>query len=348
MSSHLKEKRSAGRKAFRIFYGILVALSAVVVIAYAAHKILIRPPEVSTPSPSPQVSLDPESSVSPSPTPEPRVRKDDFYTFLIFGTDDGHANTDTILVASYDTANQKISVLSIPRDTLVDSDRNNKRINAVWAYEGIDGFKTEISEMLGIPIDFYVRVSLTAFKEIVDELGGIDFDVPQDMDYDDPTQDLYIHFKAGLQHLDGEDALKIARCRSVYANQDIGRIHTQQLLLQTMAKKALKIGNVTKVREFAAIFNKYVKTDLEIEHIIWFGEQFLSFDMDNLSLGTIPYSSVSAYYDGIYYVTLDIEKTAEVVNEQLNPYTTPITEEDLSIFTVVDGEGVHSDELYPG
>jgi LCP family protein required for cell wall assembly len=292
----MKEKRSAGRKALRIFYGVLVALSAVIVIAYAAHKILIKPPEVSTPSPSPQTSAEPGASAEP--TPEPRVRKDSFYTFLIFGTDDGHANTDTILAASYDTANQKISVISIPRDTLVDSDHSNKRINAVWAYEGIDGFKAEISEMLGIPIDFYVRVSLTAFEEIVNALGGIDFDIPRDMDYDDPTQDLSIHFKAGLTHLNGEDALKIARCRNVYASQDIGRIQTQQKMLKTMAKKALKIGNVTKVREFAAIFDKYVKTDLKLENIIWFGEQFLSFNMDNLSLSTIPFSSVSAYYDG--------------------------------------------------
>lgn len=181
-----------------------------------------------------------EEDESALPTPTPLVRKDGFYTFLLAATDEGGGNTDTIMVVGYDTANQEMGVVSIPRDTLVD--RKIPKINSVYASDGIDGLKDVVSDLIGIPIDHYVTVNLNGFQRLVNAVGGVDFYVPCDMNYDDPTADppLSIHYSEGMTHLDGQEAMEVVRFRhnndgSGYT--DVGRSQTQQKLLIAVGKK---------------------------------------------------------------------------------------------------------------
>jgi LCP family protein required for cell wall assembly len=328
------------------FYIFIVILSALIVGAFCTYKVMVHPPEMELPSAPVSESSNPASgSEEPNATKAPSkglVRKEGVYTFLIFGMDDGSGNTDTIMVGSYDTMNRAVHVISIPRDTMIETDRANKRVNAVHASEGVAGLEQELSDMLGIPIDFYIKVNLQAFVAIVDAVGGIDYNVPVDMDYEDPTQDLYIHLKKGMQHLNGEKALQMVRCRNAYANQDIGRMATQQDFLSGLSSKVLQLGNVTKVREFASIFNEYVETDLRLGHIIWFGEQLLSLCTENISFETIPIHSAGYVYRHRAYVTLDMENVLNTVNETLNPYTTDLKLSDLDMMSVIDDRVVHS------
>lgn len=125
-----------------------------------------------------------------------------------------------------------------------------------------------------MPIDYYVAVDVDGFVALVDELGGIEFDVPVRMSFDDPTQDLHIHYQPGLQHLTGEDVLKVARCRNnsdgpgsypdnlygAYPDGDIGRTRTQQQLIAAILKKAL--SNPQKI-------NSYVNLFLSMWTLIW-------------------------------------------------------------------------------
>lgn len=106
-----------------------------------------------------------------------------------------------------------------------------------------------MSEQLGIPVDYTVSVNLKGFTALVDAIGGVDFDVPINMDYDDPIQNLSIHFKKGVQHLSGADALRVVRFRhnndgSGYGSEDLGRMATQQKFLKAVAKKMLSAGNI--------------------------------------------------------------------------------------------------------
>ena len=100
-------------------------------------------------------------------------------------------------------------MVSVPRDTLLESGK----INAAY-HKGPENLRDTVSDLLGVPIDYYVAVDVDGFVALVDELGGIEFDVPVRMSFDDPTQDLHIHYQPGLQHLTGEDVLKVARCRN--------------------------------------------------------------------------------------------------------------------------------------
>ena len=187
-----------------------------------------------------------------------------------------------------------------------------------------------LSEQLGIPVDYTVEVSLRAFAALVNAIGGVDFYVPLNMDYDDPVQDLSIHFSAGMQHLSGEDALKVVRFRhnndgTGYGSEDIGRMKTQQDFLRAVAKQTLRPANLTKVSEFARIFQKYVKTDLELGELAWFGQQAFSAGADNIQFSTLPGEWKSPY------IYLDAQAVLELVNAHLNPYVEDRTAEDLRI-----------------
>ena len=336
----MHKRKSLPLRILKGFYIFIVIIAALIVAAFCVYKATVRPPEMDhKPLASPAVSGE-------RPNESNHVgnlkRKDGVYTFLLFGTDDGNGNTDTIMVGTYDTVRQTVHMLSIPRDTMIETNRSNKRINAVYAAGGVEGLEEELSDMLGIPIDFYVQIDLQAFVAIVDAVGGVDFEVPVDMDYEDFVQDLYIHFEKGMQHLDGQKALELVRCRNAYINQDIGRMQTQQNFLTALAAKVLKVGSISKMQEFAAIFNRYAKTDLKLENIIWLGERLLSMKLDNLSFETIPIHDNSYMYNGRAYVTLDMNQVVRTVNEKLNPYTEDLELSDLDMMSVVNGRTVHS------
>lgn len=133
-----------------------------------------------------------------------------------------------------------------------------------------------IGDQLGIPVDYTVQVDLKGFVALVDAIGGVDFDVPIDMNYEDPYQDLYIHIPAGMQHLSGEEALKVVRFREGYASQDIARMETQQAFLKAVAQQTLQVSNLTKVDQFVKIFQQYVETDLTLGNLAWLGSKAIS------------------------------------------------------------------------
>ena len=170
---------------------------------------------------------------------------------------------------------------------------------------------------------------------LIDRIGGVDFNVPVNMDYDDPAQDLHIHFEAGMRHLNGEDALRVVRWRknndgTGYASADIGRISTQQAFLTAAAKKLLSPENITNVDALADIFHTYVKTDLTVGNLVWLGKETFSIGLDNITFHTLP-GNGSAWYKGESVYALDPAATLTLVNEALNPYDEPLTAEQLDI-----------------
>lgn len=148
------------------------------------------------------------------------------YNILIVGTDGDGMRTDTILVANLNTAEHTVSLMSIPRDTYITGNYVIPKINSVYGAagqgeRGVKALEEKIEETFGFWVDGYVIVDLEAFEKTVDLVGGVEFDVPMDMDYEDATQDLYIHLKAGKQLLDGAHAIQLCRFRSGYATADI-------------------------------------------------------------------------------------------------------------------------------
>ena len=268
------------------------------------------------------------------------------YTFLLMALDDNNGNTDTIMAATFDATNHTLEVISIPRDTLANVSWSGvKKANSIYSNhrarngwddrklaEAMDGVVESFADILGFMVDYWVLVDMRAFTTLIDAVDGIDYYIPVNMNYEDPYQDLYIHFSKGDYHLYGSDALKVMRFRSGYADADIGRIGTQQDFLMTAVQQILAKKNSLNIVELADIFIKYVKTDIKIDDIAWFGREFIQLDSDDIHFDILP----GNYWDSVggdSYVTIYVDQWLEMVNEKLNPFPGEITPDDVSILT---------------
>jgi len=261
--------------------------------------------------------------------------KDGYYTFLVAGTDKNDYHTDTIMVISLDTAGNKANIVSVPRDTQVDVPRNPKKINSAYAVGGVDQLKEEIKSILGFSPQYYIVVDLEAFKKLVDAVDGVEYDIPQDMDENDPSQGLHIHLKQGMQILDGDKALQLVRYRG-YPSADIGRMETQQHFLMALANKLLTVLNAPKITQFIDIFKQHVETDLSLREMQWFARKLMQLDTEkDLTVQTLPYSGFGDYR-GHNYLYLAGKDVISMVNRTINPYTHDITLEDVKIIRLED------------
>ena len=346
-----RQKLPRGTRAAIIAVCVVLALTGGV---FAAWKLLVKPvqrPSLSQPDPEPVSEPDeaepsvihvtpheteqPEEEPEPDvPTEQPKALQDGVYNILICGTDDDGTRTDTIIIAHLDANDHTVALLSIPRDTPVATGGGGlMKINSVYAggKDGMERLAARLKDLLGFPVDGYVLVDLEAFQKTVDLVGGVEFDVPMDMNYEDPSQNLYIHLQKGLQTLDGEQAMGLVRFRKGYATQDIQRTQTQQQFLKALAKQCLSVSSLTKLREFADIFSQYVTTNLTTGNMVWFGKELLSCDFDNMK--TYTAEGEGAMINGASYYPLYAGKLLSVVNEAFNPYDTPISAGSLTVVT---------------
>lgn len=313
-------------------YSVAVVLSAIIVAAFLLWKLFVPAPETVPPTyeqTGDQSYLDEELAGV--------QRRDRCYTFLLMGTDDGNGNADTLMVATYDVANQKVGVVSIPRDTIVDRTWSRyPKINGAYSGGKVDRVRQEVSHLLGIPIDYYVKVDIKAFVELVDAVGGVDFDVPVDMDYDDPWQDLSIHYKKGLQHLDGQQALEVVRFRhnnDMTGYSDTGRTNTQQQMIRAVLNKVLSWGSLGRIKPLLDVCMDNVQTDLTATEVLYFAGQALYLDMDNVATKTLSGRGDATHNGYKWCFELNRQQTLQDINDLLNPYTTPVTDEMANIVT---------------
>lgn len=283
---------------------------------------------------------------------------------LILGisTDQGGVDlTDTIMVASYNPNTQKATLLSIPRDTYVG--KNTARATAYEKINALYGRKHRpdetleaVNELTGLNIEYYVVVKTEALIKLVDAIGGITFDVPIDMDYDDTSQDLHIHLKAGEQKLDGDKAEQLVRFRHnndmtsypvEYGDNDIGRMRTQREFVLQVIKQTAKPENIFKLGEILEIANENLITNIDIGVAKDYIPYAVEFDTENLTTATLPgtvpslktTNNVSIYVankketkeliEEIFF-NRDLEETADESEENSTGSTTTKTSESIS------------------
>ncbi len=330
-----KKKKKRANRGERAAVTLLSLLFLTVAIV-ATVKYVVRAPEPAADDPDQQTEQDgtqQEDSGAIETIANGKERKKYCYTILAYGVDNDAGGSDTNMLVRFDAENKKIDVVSLPRDTLMS---NGRKLNSSYNNGGTEKLRSNIEDMLGVPVDFYVSVDLKGFIALIDQIGGVDFDVPEDMDYDDPYQDLHIHFKAGLQHLDGQQSMEVVRFRhnsdkhkpAYGGRQDIGRIGTQQAFLKTVAQKLMKLENVPAMAE---TFLKYVKTDLTLGNLVWLANQALSMGgTDAISFATLP-GDGAGWYNGKSFYTLYPEQVLEMTNSMLNPYVADITADEQNI-----------------
>ena len=198
--------------------------------------------------------------------------------------------TDTIMVISYNTESKTADIISLPRDTYLprnaDDDPELKKINAVYAQEGIEGLTLRIQELLGIPIEKFVVIDYEAVIACVDLIGGVEVNVPFHMEYTDPYDDppLYIDISEGMQLLDGEQSLKFLRYRKGYDNQDLGRIEAQQQFIKSAVKKALGFQLPAVIKEAYS----HIETNINVSVLLSLAGDLVGFSTDNINTNILP------------------------------------------------------------
>lgn len=224
---------------------------------------------------------------------------------LILGisTDEkGSLLTDTIMIASYNPQTQKAALVSVPRDTYTGKNTAKatayEKINALYSRkEDPQTVLDEVNNLTGLDLQYYVIVKTEAFIKLVDAIGEVTFNVPIDMNYDDTSQDLHIHLKAGEQKLDGDKAEQLVRFRhnnngtsypDEYGNNDLGRMRTQREFIMAVIKQTAKVENITKLGQILDVAKENVITNIDFDVAKDYIPYIVEFNTDNLETAALP------------------------------------------------------------
>lgn len=261
--------------------------------------------------------------------------KDQLLNIALLGTDGDGFRTDVNIVASLNLTTKEVHLISVPRDTRVvmtddmiayleKNDRTIPQANGVYgqckltevhAYAGEGNRSTftvaMLEEILGIDIDYYVKVDLDAFKDIVDAVGGVEFDVQERLYYSDPAQGLYIDLYPGPQVLDGEKAEMLVRFREGYAQKDLKRIEVQQEFLKAFISQVCSSDKImSNLDSYIKIFMEKVESDMPVATALKYAGYIKEIDPAAITTDTIP-GEGGAYFD------MDEEGTKELVDYRI-------------------------------
>lgn len=232
--------------------------------------------------------------------------------------------TDTMMLVSFDPNTKKGSILSIPRDSRVKIRGRNgyDKINAAHAYGGVELAINTVKDLVGVPIHHYVKVDYQALFKTVDDIGGVEIDVPMRMRYRDPyaTPPLNINLEKGLQTLDGQKAMQFLRFRKGYVNQDLGRIESQQKFIQAVVDKVMSPSSIVHIGDYIETFNMYVDTDMSKAEMLMLAKDAVGMKKDDIYKAVVP--GVPAMISGISYYKVDesgLSSILESIEKGENP-----------------------------
>ena len=247
---------------------------------------------------------------------------------LVMGVDIGtpgatnasnRTRTDTMILAHYNAEDEKISLVSIPRDILIKINGKNQKINAAHAIGGVKYAVDAVEKLLDIEIDYYSKIDYEGFRQVIDAIGGIEMDITRNMNYDDPSQNLSIHFKKGTTvQLDGKKAEEFFRWRqnndgSGLADGDLGRIENQHIFIAKVMDKVKSPIILIKIPSILSAIQKNVEVNMDADEIINYGRIFTSIGRDNLSMYTI--NGDSKNIGGISYEVYDESQNKEILSK---------------------------------
>ncbi len=255
---------------------------------------------------------------------------------LVLGVDESEALCDTIMLFSIDQYSSEVNVLSIPRDTRILIGSTYYKINATMGIgkqevakgnlnEPEDYVISKVKSITGLPIHYFVTVDFDGFIDIIDALGGVDYDVPYDMNYDDPAQNLHIHLSAGYQHLDGQAAHDYVRYRhdtngrspGNYSKGDEGRIEAQQAFIKEVINQKLSGASVAYLTDLYAVLNKYVRTNFTGADLATHISLLTTIRADKISTYQLP--GAAQYINNVSYYIYDAAETQELISTVFKP-----------------------------
>lgn len=245
---------------------------------------------------------------------------EDNVSVLIIGVDDseerdfkGKSRSDALMLATFNKQQKDVNILSIPRDSYVNvPDYGFTKINHAYFYGGPKKTIETVENFLNVPVDYYVRLNFEAFIEIIDTIGGIQYDVPFAInELDSKDNPNAVQLKPGYQTLNGEEALALARTRKY--DSDIERGKRQQEIIKTVVKEAATASSILKVDELMKAVGDNMSTNLSFNEM----KSFISYGLHNsLAINTINLEGKGTkLIDGLWYYQVDEQSRSEVENQ---------------------------------
>ncbi len=250
---------------------------------------------------------------------ESSIWTEDPVNVLVLGLDGDETRSDVILLLNYSPGESRLNILSIARDTLVYYKGEPMKTNALIGIGGVRLIIKQVERMTGLKVDHYLTLNFEGFRKIIDVLGGVYVDVPIDMDYDDPTQDLHIHLRKGWQLLDGKKAEQYVRYRKGnrnnegYSDGDLGRIKAQQELLKELIKQKLNWKYISKADDIFMILKDHMNTNIKIGDIRKYAGSAVKLTSENVKVYTTPGKSI--LINDIWYFIYNKKQTRKIIEE---------------------------------
>lgn len=252
-----------------------------------------------------------EEMAEPLQVPEPM-------NILIMGNDRAAGLSDVLMLVHVDLAKNSVFILQIPRDTYAAfTDGAHRKLNtAVRQLGGEEKMCEFLSASFGIPVDHYVSLDLDVLSRVVDAIGGVEVDLPEALDYEDPAQGLSIHLPAGKQILDGARAEQFVRYRSGYLRGDLGRMDAQKLFLTALFRRCRESMDLLTATQMATVLLPELKTDLTVSETVRLCETLFAVKEEAIEMLTLPGEDAVAQKSGAWYYVA----SAPAVNEVLTRY----------------------------
>ena len=268
-------------------------------------------------------------------------RRGEVYTIILAGLDEVSGNTDTILVGRLDAGARRMDFVSIPRDTYLNRAWETRKINCAYSaarnagQSGLEGLREAVRGLCGFDADCCVVVSLSTVVDAIDLMGGVYFDVPFDMDYEDAAQGLSIHIPAGYRKLSGEECAQLCRYRKNYANGDLDRIELQHSFLQAAARQFISLGSIPNLARVVQLVVSSVDSDLTAANVAYFLRCAIQCRAEDIAFATVPNRPADA--GGLSYTFVEKDEWLALLNDRLNPFDAPIGEENLDLVYIERG-----------
>ena len=237
--------------------------------------------------------------------------------FLLLGRDRASGLTDVMMLVSLDAQGGQLSVLQIPRDTYAEYTATGyRKINGALNALGAEGTCEFLSDALCVDIDGYAVFELDSFANVVDMIGGVEVDIPFDMEYRDPYQDLHISLPAGRQTLDGKQAEQFVRYRFGYVRGDLGRIDAQKLFMAAFFQKvSCDVGKLELLRIATSLLDE-IDTNVALSDAISLATSVLSMDAEHINMLTLAGEDVRSEQSGAWFYVM----SKSAAHEQLSTY----------------------------
>ncbi|PTM56717.1 LCP family protein [Desmospora activa] len=239
---------------------------------------------------------------------------EDPVSILLLGVDErkqknDRGRSDTMMVITINPRQQTLKMMNIPRDTytVIPGRSGYDKINHAYAFGGEELAITSVEEFLDIPIDYYAKVNMEGFTQIIDVLGGVEVQVPFDFEY------LEQAFKKGPMHLDGEAAIRYTQMRKEDPQGDLGRNVRQQQVIKAILKKGTSPSSWSKWDDLLDEIGDNLTTDIAPKDI--FRLQGIYRDLGNKKMETVAIKGENQRIDGIYYYVVPDEEKARIQQE---------------------------------